>query len=95
MVIARRPDTKATKLAKTTKPESNDRAVNNFIQKGGSVPAIINGSEIEKPVILRIPESIVARVDQARKDRIKRPAKTPRNTWLYEAVLEKLQREGY
>ncbi len=95
MVIAKRPDSKAAKLAKTNKPEANERAADNFIQKGGSVPTVINGNEIEKPVILRIPESIVARVDQARKDRIKRPAKTPRNTWLYEAVLEKLQREGY
>lgn len=95
MVIARRPDTKAAKLAKINKPEQNERAADNFIQKGGSVPAITSESDTEKPVILRIPESIVARVDQARKDRVKRPAKTPRNTWLYEAVLEKLQREGY
>lgn len=43
-------------------------------------------------IILRIKSGLVRRVDKARRTR---PVKTPRNTWLVEAVLEKLKAEQF
>jgi hypothetical protein len=85
-------------MAITRKPKQTSSAagkqvdVDALIRKGGSV-AGKNGSQ-EKgtvPVILRVPEDILEKVDasvQARR------IKTPRHTWLLEAVLEKLERES-
>jgi hypothetical protein len=66
--------------------------VNALINKGGSVGGKNGGQERDPvPVILRVPEDILEKVDasvQARR------IKTPRHTWLLEAVLEKLERES-
>ena len=42
------------------------------------------------PVVLRLPHALLTRLDNALADR---PLRTPRHTWLLEAVLEKLDRE--
>ncbi len=85
-------------MAITRKPRRSSGAsakpvdVDALISKGGSV-AGKNGGQWKDavPVILRLPEDILQKVDasvQARR------IKTPRHTWLLEAVLEKLERES-
>ena len=85
MAITRRPKQSSGTAAK---PVDVDALIN----KGGSV-AGKNGAQGKDtvPVILRVPEDILRKVDasvQARR------IKTPRHTWLLEAVLEKLERES-
>jgi hypothetical protein len=65
-----------------------------LINKGGSVARSNGVQEKENntvPVILRMPEDILQKVDASVQAR---PIKTPRHTWLLEAVLEKLERES-
>jgi len=85
MAISRKP--KQTSSAATKHVD-----VNALINKGGSVGGKNGGQERDAvPVILRVPEDILEKVDasvQARR------IKTPRHTWLLEAVLEKLERES-
>jgi hypothetical protein len=85
-------------MAITRKPKQSSNAagkhvdVDALIKKGGSVAGKNGGQERDAvPVILRVPEDILEKVDasvQARR------IKTPRHTWLLEAVLEKLERES-
>lgn len=85
-------------MAITRKPRQSSGAatkpvdVDALISKGGSVAGKNVGQEKDAvPVILRVPEDILRKVDasvQARR------IKTPRHTWLLEAVLEKLERES-
>jgi hypothetical protein len=85
-------------MAITRKPRQSSGAtgkhvdVDALIRKGGSVAGKNGGQEKGTvPVILRVPEDILEKVDasvQARR------IKTPRHTWLLEAVLEKLERES-
>ena len=87
MAISRKP-----KQSSSTAASPVD--VDALISKGGSV-ARGNGEQAKGkdavPVILRLPEDVLQKVDasvQARR------IKTPRHTWLLEAVLEKLERES-
>jgi hypothetical protein len=86
MAISRKPK-QSSSAAKTVDVDA-------LINKGGSVGGRNGGQAKEKetvPVILRVPEDILERVDssvQARR------IKTPRHTWLLEAILEKLERES-
>ena len=85
-------------MAITRKPRRSSGAgaksvdVDALISKGGSVAGKNGGQGKDAvPVILRLPEDILQKVDarvQARR------IKTPRHTWLLEAVLEKLERES-
>lgn len=85
MAISRKP-----KQSSSTATKRVD--VDALINKGGSVGGKNGGQEKGTvPVILRVPEDILEKVDanvQARR------IKTPRHTWLLEAVLEKLERES-
>jgi hypothetical protein len=87
MAISRKPKQSSGAAAKTVDVDA-------LINKGGSVGGRNGGQGKEKdavPVILRVPEDILERVDssvQARR------IKTPRHTWLLEAILEKLERES-
>lgn len=87
MAISRKPKQASSAAAK---PVDVDALIN----KGGSVAGKNGGQAKEKdpvPVILRVPEDILERVDasvQARR------IKTPRHTWLLEAILEKLEKES-
>ena len=68
--------------------------VNALINKGGGVARQDVKAEADEnatsPVVLRVPNRLLKRIDQAL---LSRPLKTPRHTWLLEAVLEKLERE--
>jgi hypothetical protein len=89
MAIVRKPK-------KTETAEPKEQSVMALINKGGSTAASEIAEEREgdkeTAIILRIPKGTVSRADKARKTR---KVKTPRNTWLMEAVLEKLEREGF
>ncbi|SMF97860.1 hypothetical protein SAMN02949497_4872 [Methylomagnum ishizawai] len=79
MAITRKPK---------VKPEAVD--VDALIHKGGSVAGETGRKKEITPIILRVPSDIIERVDLAVKNR---RVKTPRHTWLIEAILEKLDRE--
>jgi hypothetical protein len=85
MAISRKP-----RQSSSTKGKQVD--IDALINKGGSVGGKNGGQERGTvPVILRMPEDILEKVDtsvQARR------IKTPRHTWLLEAILEKLERES-
>ncbi len=85
MAISRKPKQSSGTVAKRVDVDA-------LINKGGSVGGKNGGQETGTvPVILRVPEDILGKVDasvQARR------IKTPRHTWLLEAVLEKLERES-
>jgi hypothetical protein len=46
----------------------------------------------EENMTLRVRKSLIERVEGASKER---PLKTPANTWITEAILEKLKKEGF
>lgn len=85
MAITRKPKQSSGAVPKTVDVDA-------LISKGGSVAGKNAGQGKDAvPVILRLPEDILQKVDasvQARR------IKTPRHTWLLEAVLEKLERES-
>jgi len=83
MAITRKPATLA-------EPQTPD--VDALIRKGGSVAgeAEVDAAKAAS-VVLRIPAAVLARIDQAVQAR---RVKTPRHTWLLEAVMEKLEREA-
>jgi hypothetical protein len=81
MAISRKP--------KTEKSVNVDALIN----KGGSVARQGSTADDKEPVavILRVPEGMLKRIDSAVSAR---PIRTPRNTWILEALLEKLERES-
>lgn len=81
MAISRKPRPAST-------PEIDVEAL---INKGGSPPEK-NGKPQEgtTPVVLRVPTEMLEQIDTSVKAR---PIRTPRHTWLLEAVYEKLARE--
>jgi hypothetical protein len=88
MAIVRKPK-------KTETAEPKEQNVMALINKGGSTATLgidEREGDTEIAIILRIPKGTVSRADKARKTR---KVKTPRNTWLVEAVNEKLEREGF
>jgi len=85
-------------MAITRKPKRSSGAgakpvdIDALINKGGSVAGKNGGQGKEAvPVILRLPGDILQKVDASVQSR---RIKTPRHTWLLEAVLEKLERES-
>lgn len=87
-------------MAVTRKPKAKPEQqapvdVDALIRKGGSVAGGDDTSMKETPkvtsVILRVPSEIIERVDEAVQGR---RIKTPRHTWLLEAIVEKLDREA-
>jgi hypothetical protein len=66
--------------------------INALIHKGGSVAGEGDHEPSEKPapVVLRVPPDILAKVDASVK---RRPVRTPRHTWIMEAIVEKLRQE--
>jgi hypothetical protein len=81
-------------VAITRRPKSSEAAevnVEALINKGGSIPKRdATSNEGTVAIVLRLPTDILARVDQSVKAR---PIRTPRHTWLLEAVHEKLTRD--
>jgi uncharacterized membrane protein len=68
--------------------ETTQSQINAVISKGGSI-ANQDKTKTEK-ILIRIPNTLLDRVDT---DLTTRPLKTPRNTWILEAILEKLERQ--
>jgi hypothetical protein len=89
MAITRKPK----KTEEESKPSKKKKAVDvaALINKGGSAVQAVEKSE-EKPVIQRIPEDVLKRVDEAVAGR---RVKTSRNTWINEAILDLLEKEGH
>jgi len=81
-----------TTKPKPTVPPRVD--VDALISRGGGVaekePKPDKKEGATSPVVLRIPAHLLTRIDEALASRL---LKTPRHTWLLEAVLEKLERE--
>jgi len=83
MAIARKPKTPGT---------LSEAEIKTIIHKGGSVASErARGAEKSTALLLRIPPNILGQVDSAVKAR---QLKTPRHTWILEAILEKLNREA-
>jgi hypothetical protein len=82
-------------MAIARKPKGSIQAeidVDALINKGGTPAATATQprQKEEVAVILRIPAEMLEQVDSAV---TARPIKTPRHTWLLEAIYEKLNRE--
>ena len=82
-------------MALTRKPSVvSEHAIEALIAKGGSVatpePAPLPAGV--KLVPVRIDTTLLTRMDRAVQAQ---PIKIPRNTWVLQAILEKLERDGY
>ena len=82
MAISRKP--------KAANKQQKEIDINALINKGGSTAK----SEIEKAedktILLRLPIELLKRIDERVKSK---KIRTPRHTWLLEAIFEKLERE--
>ena len=77
-------------MAVSRKPVAVD--VEGLIQKGGTVPEeALSPARKVVPVTLRIPSTLLERVDQHLKSQL---VPLPRHTWILEAVQEKLERSA-
>ena len=89
-------------ITRKPKPQITDNSsvdVEALINRGGSVAAQIedeaatasNSTQKQNATVnLRIPLDLLGRIDHSLENR---PLKTPRHTWILEALLEKLSRE--
>ena len=89
-------------ITRKPKPQIADNSsvdVEALINRGGSVAAQIedkaatasNSTQKQNATVnLRIPLDLLGRIDHSLENR---PLKTPRHTWILEALLEKLSRE--
>ena len=71
---------------------ARERQIETLIDRGGSVAPSREGAQGTKPqlVQLRLPRTLVRRIDRARNHRLVAPS---RHAWLLEALLEKLEAE--
>lgn len=81
--------------AKPARPSARPAdAVEAFISKGGSVAAAAPADKATKgaqhPLKFPSDSDLFDRMEQARKGS---PVKLPRNTWILQAIAEKLQRD--
>jgi len=92
MAISRPPERK-TPSASPAKQVS-DRDIQEFINKGGSVPSDYKGDHDEaKKVQLRLYPATISDIDAARENR-RRGRKLSRHAWILAAIEEKLERES-
>jgi hypothetical protein len=87
--VTRKPDNNKAQV-----PQAREAEIEALIHKGLSAPADhvpLPSNDEDRQVVLRLPVSLLSRVDRAVKQR---PMKTPRHRWLLEAILEKLERES-
>ena len=91
--IARLPEQGAGNLSSNFNDKEKDTALLALIKKGGRSARTLDDEDQvqEKRISLRLPEDVAERIKQAAKAR---PIKTPSHTWIVEAVLEKLKKEG-
>ena len=92
--IARLPEQGAGNLSSNFNDKEKDTALLALIKKGGrSARPLDDEDQVqEKRISLRLPEDVAERIKQAAKARA---IKTPSHTWIVEAVLEKLKKEGF
>ena len=93
--IARLPEQGAGNLSSNFNDKEKDTALLALIKKGGRSARPLDDEDDqiqEKRISLRIAEDVAERIKQATKAR---PIKTPNHTWIVEAVLEKLKKEGF
>lgn len=92
--IARLPEQSEGKVSSNLNDKEKDVALLALIKKGGRSARPLEDEEQipEKRISLRIPEDVAERIKQAAKARA---IKTPSHTWIVEAVLEKLKKEGF
>jgi hypothetical protein len=69
---------------------AKEREIEAFIRRGGSTASDAHQATKTKSVLLNVPEDVLADIDRLRADR---RLKTPRHTWIMEAIIEKLDRE--
>lgn len=82
-------------MAVTRKPRVvPEHAIEALIAKGGSIatPEPSPPAADVKLVPVRMEATLLARIDHAVQAQ---PLKIPRNTWVLQAILEKLTRDGY
>lgn len=70
------------------RPQDIDAVIN---RGGSSAASQEENQEKERIFNLRVPESLVEKVDALRK---RRPGKISRNTWILEAIADKVERES-
>ncbi len=70
------------------RPQDIDAVIN---RGGSSADSQEENAEKERIFNLRVPESLVAKVDALRK---RRTGKISRNTWILEAIEDKIARES-
>jgi hypothetical protein len=92
MAVSRKP-----KASSSQDPSASSASidVDALINKGGSVPStkdtVSAKNDDSTPVVVRIPTPILKRINEAVRSR---QIKTPRHTWILEALLEKLEKES-
>jgi hypothetical protein len=82
-------------MAVTRKPQVvPERAIEALIAKGGSVATATPAPTPPdvKLVPVRMEATLLVRLDQAVQAQ---PIKIPRNTWVLQAIVEKLTRDGF
>jgi hypothetical protein len=82
MAISRKP--------KTTEKVAKEPSIAALINKGGSTAETTIEKVGEKPILIRVPSDVIKQIDSIVSSK---RIKTPRHTWLLEAVFEKLERE--
>lgn len=86
MAISRKPKVEASRHVPVTDVEA-------LINKGGSVSQQEQETKDKNAmaVVVRVPVKLLEKVDYLL---AQRPIKTPRHTWILEAMLEKLEKES-
>ena len=90
MAIAPKPKKQKTQTLET--PKIKEGEIQSLIEKGGGIAQSEPKTQRKEitNISLRIPNDITERIAQVI---TKRPFKTPRHTWILEAILEKLEKE--
>lgn len=84
MAITKKPKTTAKSVS-----AASEKQISQLINKGGSIAR--EESAEDKQVLVRIPKDLLDQVDALAKAR---RVRTPRNTWIVEALFEKVERES-
>ena len=78
-------------MAISRKPQAMAATVDELIEKGGSVPSERARKINQAAVPLRLPRPLLDRIDRAVDAQT---VPTPRNRWILQAVVEKLERDA-
>jgi hypothetical protein len=78
------------KPKRESRKDATEKKIRAVISKGGTAAGDETGRE--KPVTFRLTEDVIRRIDKARKGR---RVKTSKQSWFVEAILDKLEAEGF